>query len=63
MDLFMYSTPDVQLKLFNPAKWKVSWIGDGTGPLAQNLIEDINGDKVKIPYDKNFKFSRIWFVF
>ena len=54
MDLFMYSKVDVQLKLFNPNKWSVSWVKDGTGPVAKNLIEDVNGDELQIPYDKNF---------
>ena len=54
MDLFMYSSVDDQLKLFNPKKWEVSWINDGTGPVARNYIEDINNEEVKLPFDLNF---------
>lgn len=54
MDLFIYSKTDVLLKLFNPNKWKTSWCKDGTGPVAQNYLEDINNVKIIFPFNSDF---------
>ena len=54
MDLFMYSHVNTQLKMFNPEKWSVSWIDDGTGPLAQNYIEDVNNEAMPKNFDLDF---------
>jgi len=54
MDLFMYSTVDTQLKLFNPKKWSVPWCKDGTGPVGKNYVEDVNNDSLRFPFDLDF---------
>ena len=54
MDLFMFSKVEMQLKLFNPTNWSVSWISDGRGPLARNYVEDICNEKLKFPFNLNF---------
>ena len=59
MDLFMYCDVDTMMKMFNPRKWNVPWINDGTGPLAKNYIEDINGRNLPSTFDKDFWKSNV----
>jgi len=54
MDLFMYSTIDHMLKIFNPKKWVVSWDKSGMGPVANNFFEDVLNKKLLFPFNLEF---------